>query len=344
MVSTYNALVTGISGYVGFSLGTRLLTLGWQVRGLDIEHPAPLEGLEFIEGDVCDEKTVKQSIKGVDVVFHGAAEVPISRAGRRYFDVNVGGTRNVLTESVRAKVPHVVHISSSAVYGQPKSLPITEHTSFSPLGLYGWSKAMAEKVCQSFRSTGMRIAIIRPRTVVGTGRLGILSILFDWIHHGKPIPLIGSGTNRYQLVNIEDLVDACISAAIRQVNDDYNIGTERFSSVRAEIEQLISHARSPSRVVPINPWLARNILRMMSLLKLSPITEFHYKIADKSVYFDITKARHDLAWTPKKSNIDSLIEAYDSFVDNVAGKTSWHGGRHRRPIDQRALLLLRDLL
>ena len=99
------------------------------------------------------------------------------------------------------------------------------------VGPYGESKVQAERVCESFRNAGMCVPIVRPKTFIGTGRLGVFQILYDWIKDGKPIPIIGDGTNRYQLLEVEDLVDAIFllaTAPQEKVNDTFNVGAERF--------------------------------------------------------------------------------------------------------------------
>src|SRR5262249_58218096 len=81
------------------------------------------------------------------------------------------------------------------------------------VGRYGGSKIGGERVCLSFAQRGLDVAIIRPKTFIGPERLGVFEILFDWVHNGRGIYMLGDGTNRYQLLAVEDLVEAVLPAA-----------------------------------------------------------------------------------------------------------------------------------
>ncbi len=68
--------------------------------------------------------------------------------------------------------------------------------------------------------------IIRPKTFIGSGRLGVFQILYDWVENGKKIPVIGNGENHYQLLEVEDLVEAIYLALTlpkEKVDDTFNI-------------------------------------------------------------------------------------------------------------------------
>src|SRR5207244_9529374 len=117
----------------------------------------------------------------------------------------------------------------------------------------GGSKIEAEEVA---RAVGDRVEVVllRPKTFVGPERLGVFEILFDWIREGRRIPILGSGQNRYQLLAVEDLVDAVVLAAERPVaGETLNIGATEFGTVRTDLEELIAHAGSSSRLRPIPP-------------------------------------------------------------------------------------------
>ena len=181
---------------------------------------------------------IKASVQhyGANLVFHLAAAVPLTRAVRTFRDINIGGTRNVPDAAVKHKISRVVHISTSAVYGIPRELPINENSPFNPLGQYGRAKLQAEVICREYRDRGFDVVIIRPRTIIGPSRLGIFQILFDWIRRGRAVPIIGSGDNLLQLVSSADLVKACMLSARKGGNEDFNIGTDQYSTVRTDLE------------------------------------------------------------------------------------------------------------
>ena len=124
--------------------------------------------------------------------FQNAAVLPISRSQKKIFwQVNVSGTQNVLQSSLSNKVKKVIFISSSAPYGIPKEIPLREGSEFNPVCDYGRSKIAAERVCNEYRAKGLNIIILRPRTILGRGRLGLFQILYSWIADRKNIYIIG---------------------------------------------------------------------------------------------------------------------------------------------------------
>ena len=237
----------------------------------------------------------------------------------------------------------VVHISTSAVFGVPRQLPVTEGTKQSPMGYYGNAKFQGEGEIRKHRQEGLRVCILRPRTIVGTERLGIFHILFDWIKAGKRIPIIGSGNNLFQFVSSRDVVEASVLAAEKGSNDDFNIGAEEFSTVRDDLESLVRHAGSGSRVTSIPAPMAKIPLQVLDLMRLSPLMDWQYKVADRPFYFDISKAKSLLGWQPQDSNAQMFADSYDWYINHFQESASVYGSTHRQAVRQRALRLLRGL-
>jgi len=208
-------LVTGGSGYFGTILAELALARGSEVRILDLNPPGPsLAAAEFVAGDVRDRAAVRAACEGVDVVFHNVAQVPLAKDRALFDEVNVGGTANVLVAARDARVAKVVHTSSSAVFGIPEHNPVTEDSPCRPLEAYGRAKLRAELLCHDARDGGLDVTIIRPRTVLGHGRLGVIALLFEFVADGAPVFVLGGGHNRYQLVHAADLADACLRAGV----------------------------------------------------------------------------------------------------------------------------------
>src|SRR6266566_2512377 len=98
------------------------------------------------------------------------------------------------------------------------------------------SKIDAEGLC---RVAAVETTIVRPKTFVGPERLGVFEILFDWIREGRRIYTLGKGDNRYQLLAVEDLVDAIVRAATADVAGEvFNVGATEFGTVRSDMEAL----------------------------------------------------------------------------------------------------------
>ena len=341
-----SVLVTGGTGFLGISLVRSLVEGGYRTRVLDINSPnePDLEPqIEFVQGDVRDVRLVTEACNDVDTVFHLAAAVLPTRGKQKYVSTNTGGTRNVLQASLDNQVKQVVHIGTSAVYGIPREMPVTEETELRPMGYYGWAKYHGEQEIRRYRQLGLRVCVLRPRTIVGTGRLGIFHILFDWIKGGKRIPIIGSGNNLFQFVSVGDVVQASLLAAEVESNDDFNIGAEEFSTVRADLEALVRHAGSGSRVLSVPAPLVKMSLQFLDLARLSPLMDWQYKVADKPFYFDISKAKRDLGWNPRDSNAQMFTDTYDWYTQHFEDSSSAYGSTHRQAVRQRALRLLRSI-
>ena len=336
--------LSGGAGFLGLHLARRLLDEGHDVRTLDV---APLDDRELessvkeLRGDVRDVDAVQRLVRGADVVVHAAAALPIRASRAAIRSVNVHGTENVLLAARDAGVARLLFVSSTAVYGVPEKHPIVEGDPLVGVGWYGESKIDAEALC---RVAAVETTIVRPKTFIGPERLGVFEILFDWIREGRRIYVLGDGRNRYQLLAVEDLVDALVRAATTAAaaHETFNIGATEFGTVREDLGALIDHARSHSKLqsVPVRP--AEVILRALELLRVSPLAEWHYKTAHRDSFVDVEKAQRLLGWQPRLSNAQALIETYDWYLAN-RGRVGAAGVTHRVPWNQQALGLLKKI-
>ena len=336
-------LVTGGSGYFGTVLADRALARGDRVRILDVNAPADApEGVDFVEGDVRDRATVRTACDGIDVVFHNVAQVPLARDRALFESVNVVGTANVLVSAREANVAKVVHTSSSAVFGVPESNPVREDSPCRPVESYGRAKLRAEELCHEAARAGLDVTIVRPRTILGHGRLGIFAILFDFVAHGAPVYVLGHGDNRYQLVHSDDLADACLLAGDRPGPTTYNVGALEFGTMRETVQALVDHAGTGSTVrsLPMAP--AKAAMSALATVGLAPFAPYHWLLYGESLFFDVTKARTELGWEPRHSNASMLIESYEWYLahrDELDGA----GSHHQSPVRLGLLEVLRRL-
>lgn len=340
------SLVTGGTGYFGSLLRDRLRERGERVRTFDLvdadDRPADVE---FLQGDIRDLLTLRRACIGCETVFHCVAQVPLAKDRALFQSVNVQGTRNLLEASRAAGVRKVIYVSSSAVFGVPRSNPVDESTPPSPGEAYGRAKLEGEDLCREFSANGLDVTIIRPRTIMGHGRLGIFQILFEWIREGYNVPVLGRGENIYQFVHADDLAGACILAAQRPGTTVYNCGTDRFGSMREVLTHLCTHAGTGSRVkgVPMRPAILA--MQATSLLGLSPLGPYHALMYGRSLYFDISKAKHELTWQPRWSNDEMFVQSYEWYLRNREKVlASPYLSAHKGPVKQRALSLVRHFL
>ncbi len=334
------ALVTGGSGYFGSLLVGELEARGHTVRVLDIEdaddRPA---SVAYHAGDIRDADAVRRAVEGVDAVFHNVAHVPLIRDPTSFIDVNTRGTQVLLDACAAARVAKVVHTSSSAVFGVPRSNPVHLGVEPAPAEPYGWAKYEAELLCRRAADAGLDVSIVRPRTILGLGRLGIFSLIFDFIADGADVFVLGLGANTYQFVHARDLADACIRAGEHPGFGIYNVGSAEFGTMREALEHLVEHAGTGSRVRGLPAGPTALAMRLSAGLHLTPFAPYHWLMYGKSMYFDIEPAREQLGWEPKYSNDAMLAESYDWFLAHRADAAG--GSAHRRPVRQGALRLLK---
>lgn len=309
-------LITGGAGFLGLHLAHRFHQGNHTITSLDIadvhteEYP---QSSIFVKGDVRDVQLVDSIMKDIDVVIHAAAALPLWKK-EEIMDINVNGTANILRSSLKNDIKRVIFISSTAVYGVPKKHPIFENDPLHGVGPYGQSKIFAEELCKKYRKKGLNITTIRPKTFIGAHRLGVFEILFDWIKDGKRIPLIGKGNNRYQLLDVDDLVEAIYLFTTKKLtplfNGEFNIGALSFGSIKDDLEAMFKEVHSSSHILPLPAWPIKQALRIFEKLKLSPLYQWVYETADKDSFVSIDKLTKTLNWKPKYSNTQALVKAY----------------------------------
>ena len=337
-------LVTGGSGFFGEILVDRAVAQGDRVRVFDLNPPSgTAESVEYMQGDVRDRAAVRAACDGVDVVLHNVAQVPLARDRDLFRSVNVVGTADLLVAARDAGVTKVVHTSSSAVFGIPDSNPVTEETPCRPLEAYGRAKLEAEVLCREAVASGLDVTIIRPRTILGHGRLGIMAVLFEFVADGAPVYVLGRGENRYQFVHASDLADACLRAAAREGPSVHNVGATEFGTMRQTLQALVDHAGTGSRVrsLPVKP--AAAAMSMLAAVGAAPFAPYHWLLYGQSLWFDVTRARTELGWEPKHSNSSMIIESYEWFLEHRDALESSERSHHQSPVRPGLLRLLKRL-
>lgn len=338
-------LITGGSGFLGSLIVESLVKHGDSVVSLDIwEPPDRNKNIEFVLGSILDRDLVRRAVKGVDVVHHSAALVPLTKAGKLFHEVNVEGTRIVAEEAARANVSYFVHTSSSTVFGCPSSSPVSNAKPLEPVEEYGISKLGAEIVAKEVSDrSGMPLIVVRPRTMVGVGRLGIFQILFEWISENRNIYVIGDGRNKIQFLHGDDLIDCYMFLCEKKRPGFYNVGTDRFDTLENTLGNLIHHAGSKSKIRHLPKNLTMQGLAWLDVLGLSPLAPWHYLTYSEDFYFDINPLL-ELGWKPRYSNDEMFKIAYDDFVAHYdkSGDTSSNSA-HRKRVKEKILWLLKHL-
>jgi nucleoside-diphosphate-sugar epimerase len=341
--------ITGGAGFLGINLTRCLLEKGHEVVSYDFEpeynYPEKNDPRVTVcktkKSDIRDLENMTKCMAGSGIVVHCAAALPLY-SPEDIYTTDIDGSRNVLTAAKKNGIKRVIQISSTAVYGIPDHHPLLETDKLIGVGPYGVAKIEAEKVCAKFRDEGMIVPIIRPKSFIGPERLGAFVLLYDWASTGHGFPMIGSGKNRYQLLDVFDLCEAiylCATLPDDVVNDVFNIGAEKFTTMREDWQAVLDKAGFGKKVkaTPKKPIIWT--LRLLEALHLSPLYKWIYETAAEDSFVSIDKAKRVLGWKPKYSNKDALLRNYTWYLDNVDRFKGASGVSHRVPWKQGILSL-----
>ena len=250
------ALLTGGAGFIGSHLVDRLVSEGWSVRVLDnfssgrmenIEHHKDSREVEIVRGDLKDREEAERAVRGVDVVFHYAAnpEVSVSATSPEiHFNENVVATFNLLEAMRKSDVGEMVFASSSSVYGEPDEIPVHEDSPIKPVSVYGASKASCENFIHAYTNLyGLKAVVLRYANVIGPRlRHGVI---YDFIvklcRNPKQLEILGDGTQTRSYVYVDDAVEATLIAANRVAGkrfEVYNVGNEDYITVN-EVADIV---------------------------------------------------------------------------------------------------------
>tara|TARA_R110002020_G_scaffold316899_2_gene532246 strand:- start:11114 stop:12079 length:966 start_codon:yes stop_codon:yes gene_type:complete len=317
-------VITGGSGFTGTFL-TRLLTeRGEQVVNFDIRPQTDQSlaaSIDYISGDVTlPSDLAKLNLGPDDIVYHLAARqfadhVPSRGRDEWFCEVNVEGTRNVINAMMEGGANRLIFFSTDMTYGKPLHSPVQPNHPQNPLGPYGRSKKEAEKVLRE--TPDLKATIFRPRLITGPGRLGILGKLFTFIKLGLPVPLIGSGANRYQMVGVQDCANAALLAAQADCPaGPFNLGSETPPTTKELMQGVIDHAGSRSILIPVPATLLKPVLATLDFVGLTLLYPEQFGIADMDILLDTSTTRKELGWAPMREDIDMMNAAYSAFADS----------------------------
>ena len=252
-------LVTGGAGFIGNHLVQDLVQSGYGVSILDnlstgkFDRIRPLvsnSSASFINGDIRDAETVRRAVLGIDSVVHLAAIKDIQFSIQNpslTFEVNTLGTKNLIDACVNSGVRRFVFISTSAVYGNARYLPIDECHPVNPLSVYADSKVGPEKWCISPELSGkLETVVFRLFNVYGQGQdadgySGVISKFIDRLNAGKPPVIYGDGNQTRDFVNVRDAVKSIMLALeTERIRDRiFNIGSGSAVSI-LELAEILS--------------------------------------------------------------------------------------------------------
>jgi nucleoside-diphosphate-sugar epimerase len=312
-------LITGGAGFFGGILKRKLLDDGAQVVSVDLvpdadRHPA----LTSLQVDIRDEKSMRSvfAAHNFDAVFHIAAMLAHGKMNRDLlWTSNVDGTGMIARCARDAGVRKLVFTSSNCLWASNMGRPVREDDAPAPAEIYGESKLAGEKLLEQFHD-GLDVVVLRCPTIIDSGRLGLLAILFEFIMENKTVWVVGSGSNRYQFIYAGDLAQACVRSLECSGSATFHVGSDNVPSLRECYDAVIRQAGSRSRVrsLPKAPALAA--MRLAHTLRISPLGPYHYRMIAEDFIFDTSHIREALGWRPTVNNSEMLTAAYRYYAEN----------------------------
>ena len=207
-------LITGGAGFFGSILKQDLLSGGNFCVSIDREPDDFIhENFISIKGDICDKNLLQKifSEYKFDAIFHCAALLAHEVKDKdELWRSNVGGTKNISDFAVEYGCKKIIFVSSNCLWGKSFDYLVTEDEMPDPIEIYGKSKYECEKILLANKN--FNAVIFRSPTIMDEGRLGLLSLLFEFIDDNKNIPLVGDGNNKYQFIYAKDLSRAMKAA------------------------------------------------------------------------------------------------------------------------------------
>jgi nucleoside-diphosphate-sugar epimerase len=311
-------LLTGGAGFFGSIMKEHLLDQGHRCISVDLVKDASRHpNLQVHQMDIRDSAKLTGLFKDqrIDGVIHSAAILAHAVKDQNFlWTSNVDGTRNVLDAMRQTGVRQMVFLSSNCLWGESLRRPVREDDVPNPIEIYGKSKLAAEQVIAEYGD--LNCVTIRCPTIIDFGRLGLLAILFEFIHDGRRVWTVGNGQNRDQFIYAGDLVNACMLALDLPQADTFNIGSDDVKSLADVYRYVVQRAQSHSRVaaLPLKPTLAA--MKLCHWLKISPLGPYHYKMIAEDFVFDTTRIKQRLGWNPTLTNEQMLWRAYQYYSEN----------------------------
>ncbi len=307
-------LVTGGAGFFGSLLKRELIKRGHACVSIDLEQDEDPAGCTCIRGDIRDRERMRSLFREhrFDAVMHCAAMLAHAvKDTEMLWTSNVDGTAVVADCAAEFGVKKVVFTSSNCLWGKNFGRPVTEEDAPEPVEIYGRSKWEGEKILLGH--TEFHSIIFRCPTIIDAGRLGLLSILFEFIDEGRRVWVVGGGRNTYQFIYAGDLIDACIRALTYPATDVFNIGSDHVKSFRDVYQYMIDKAGTKARVANFPRWIAIPAMKLAYALKLSPLGPYQYKMIAEDFVFDTQKIQAKLGWAPTLTNEEMMAKAYEYY-------------------------------
>lgn len=305
-------LVTGGTGFLGKHLVRALVGAGHRVRflGRSMDDPAVRALIEAgaapVRADLRDQPAVIEACRDAEIVFHvGALSAPWGRRAD-FFDINVGGTRSVVSGCSVHGVRRLIYVSSPSVLFDGRdhiNLPDNAPYPRRFTSTYSLTKKLGEDLVNA-ASSSLETVIIRPKAMFGPGDTALLPRLITAARRGR-LPQIGGGGNLVDLTYVENVVHALILSMTtsQAVGRTYNITNDEHPNLWTVIRSTLSRLGLSTnlRRIPLPVALAAAAI-MEGVAKITgrepTLTRYSAAILARTQTYDISAAKRDLAYAP----------------------------------------------
>jgi UDP-glucose 4-epimerase len=326
MTEEKTVLITGGGGYIGSHLANFLARKGLNVVVVDIFRSKYLENhplIKFVKIDVRDVHKMEPVMKGVEAIFHLAfVQVESKLATNTLRSININGTRNVLNLAMKYKVKKFIHTSTVEVYGQKPISPISEQHPKpldTPLNRYALMKIEAENLAwEYYHEYKLPVVSLRFPIVCGEGfyAMKIFLHLIDFLVSGKPLVIVGDGTNKFTTIHITDAIEAYYLAYKTKsaVGHAFNIATENPVTTNQLIQEGKKYFNSRSIIMHSPVFFIKIALSLLSIFNIHLLHKEELEWATRDVYFNISKAKKILGFNPQITTINSFLSLAKSYI------------------------------
>jgi UDP-glucose-4-epimerase GalE len=329
-MSLQRILIAGGAGYIGAHAAKAVRMAGREpivFDDLSCGHEHAVKWGPLVRGDIRDAAAVRAAIRQYrpDAVMQFAARIEVGEGQKNpvhFYDNNVAGTLNLVQVMLEEGVKNLVFSSTCAIYGDPERLPLTEDLPKRPVSVYGRTKLMCEQMLEDIsRAHGMNFAALRYFNAAGAdpeGEIGeehepethlIPNALKAAVGLGGPMKLFGTdyptpdGTCVRDYIHVTDLAEAHVLAADRISRENCSLQLNLGGGTGRTVRQVLKAVETATgRPVPVD---------------VSPRREGDAV----SLYADTTNVRRALGWTPRLSDIDTIVGTAWAFHRKAWGAT-----------------------
>ena len=333
-------LITGATGLLGSHIVEKLVNAGERVRvlvrqGSQTAFLDSLENVEKVVGDITDASSLAEAMKGVDTVYHAAAQVGDWGPWERFVAVTIDGTRNMLSSARDAGVKRFLHVSSISAYGHPDGEGMVLDES-APLGvsLHKWSyysraKVEAEKLAWAAYEKGdVPVTVVKPSWLYGPRDRASMPRMIRAITAGKA-KLVGDGTNKLNLTYAGNEAEGCILAATSEeaLGQSYNLSCdgiitqgEYFNKIAEVLSARPVTKRVPYKVAYSAAFLMEFFGHLFGRKSPPLVTRYTVWLMGRKCFFSPDKARKELGWQPTVGYDEGIELSVKWCLDNVINR------------------------